>query len=454
MIEIYKLEKKEREELYVRATHFNLFYNRSKSYEDVYKHIAEQVGVHSSKELWCVITNIARALKQDALRLQIPKDNQAYVGNRQQISRRKMFLLLDSMVDSGYFVFYKGGFINVKKEEYTSSLYEMTDKLKILWKDVDINEKLEYNGDLIEIKDRETKKYLNANIRGTSVHRALVCEYNSVLCRVRLELDGIILPAQQYKRVYSDSLSYGGRFYNVAGGVQTMKQEDRKRLMINGEKVVELDFKALHPSILYEKTWQENPILVERWIEQAWDGVYNPYITKGYDDLLYIVDDEIAEHLHKHGLVKYNPIRNLFKFAVMTCLNAKRGEKRPLQPASNALTSEWYDDKKKDVVDRKYVGLYPVGDKFPARDICELVQAANLPIEEHFFSDVGISLQRIDSDIVERVIQALLDKGEVLYPEHDSVIVRESLEHEVTQLMRKAYFDVIGSDQFCVVEKK
>lgn len=32
--------------------------------------------------------------------------------------------------------------------------------------------------------------------------------------------------------------------------------------------------------------------------------------------------------------------------------------------------------------------------------------------------------------------------------------MRESIEHDVANLMRKAYYDVVGSDKFCVVEKK
>jgi hypothetical protein len=233
-----------------------------------------------------------------------------------------------------------------------------------------------------------------------------------------------------------------------------MKQEVRKRLQINGENVVELDFKALHPSILYEWVWQDNPLCVEEWIEKAWDGVYNPYSTKEYELMLRVDEQEVEEHKRCHLLAKYEPLRALFKFALMCCLNAPKGSVRPLQPAINALVVEWHDDKKRDVDSRRYVGLHCVGDTFPAQHICKLVQASNLPIAEHFFNDVGVHLQHVDSEIMSRVIQALLDKGEVLYPEHDSVIVRESIEKEVALLMRQAYNDVVGSAQFCAIEKK
>ena len=454
MNELYSIDSGERSLMYAKSTHFNLHYNTTKKYLSVYDALSVLCKKQSTKEVWCLVTNIARAIKQNATYLQIPKQFSVYTKNKQEISRTKLFSLFDELVLRDYLVFYKGGFINVKKDEYVTSLYEITDKMKLLWVGIDIDEELVYDGDLIEIKDRESKQHINSKIRGTAEMRNTVNKYNHALSVIDLQFDGAPLPVQQYKRVFSGSLNLGGRFYNVNGGVQTMKQEDRKKLMINGEKVVELDFKALHPSILYEKKWQENPKLVEYWIENSWDGAYNPYITKGYEAALYVNNDEGADQINRFGLVKYNPVRNLFKFAVMACLNAKRGEKRPITPAAKALTTEWYDDLKKKDQDRKYRGLHVIDGKFPSHAICELVQAANLPIGDSFFSDVGVELQRIDSDIIEQVISNLVEMGEVLYPEHDSVIVRESLEHVVTRLMREAYFNVIGSDQFCFIEKK
>jgi hypothetical protein len=42
----------------------------------------------------------------------------------------------------------------------------------------------------------------------------------------------------------------------------------------------------------------------------------------------------------------------------------------------------------------------------------------------------------------------------VLLPEHDSVIVRESIKDRVQQYMRDAYKEVMGSDMFCYIEEK
>ena len=52
-------------------------------------------------------------------------------------------------------------------------------------------------------------------------------------------------------RIFNRTFGRGGRFYALGGGWQSMKKELRKRIMIGGEPVVEIDFKTLHPAILY-----------------------------------------------------------------------------------------------------------------------------------------------------------------------------------------------------------
>ena len=73
----------------------------------------------------------------------------------------------------------------------------------------------------------------------------------------------------------------------------------------------------------------------------------------------------------------------------------------------------------------------------------------NKPIGEYFFSDQGIRLQYLDSEIMACVINRLICDEEPLLPEHDSVIVRESIKDEVKQHMEEAYLEVMGSKVFC-----
>ena len=52
-------------------------------------------------------------------------------------------------------------------------------------------------------------------------------------------------------RIFNRNFGRGGRFYAQGGGWQSMKKEIRSRLTIDGEPVVEIDYRTLHPGILY-----------------------------------------------------------------------------------------------------------------------------------------------------------------------------------------------------------
>ena len=63
-------------------------------------------------------------------------------------------------------------------------------------------------------------------------------------------------------------------------------------------------------------------------------------------------------------------------------------------------------------------------------------------------------MQYLDSEILSDVMSKLIMQGEILLPEHDSVIVLDELEGVALQYMKAAYLKVMGSDKFCFVEKK
>ena len=74
-------------------------------------------------------------------------------------------------------------------------------------------------------------------------------------------------PARQtLSRVFSGSFHQGGRFY---GGFWIgMKDKERVRLTVNGQEAIELDYKGIHPTLLYAEAGI------------AFDG--DPYDIPGY----------------------------------------------------------------------------------------------------------------------------------------------------------------------------
>jgi hypothetical protein len=66
------------------------------------------------------------------------------------------------------------------------------------------------------------------------------------------------------------------------------------------------------------------------------------------------------------------------------------------------------------------------------------------PIDKFFFSEAWKWLQRIDSEIAEKVMLKLLDHSCTALPIHDSFIVRSSAEGRLREAMNEAFEEVVG----------
>ena len=438
MIDICSMERSDVDKLYLCSTYFTIFYDRTKKYQVVFDTLSDSGGM---KEVWCIVSNTARALKQRSLGMSIPRTKSSYFNNPQKIYSSKMFALLDKMVEDGWFIYYRGGLYNMNPDMPLQSVYMFTDKYLALWKGVNVSDE-KSTVQAVQVKDRETKEILsNKGRKGVALKERSVLMLNEMLMNTQIFLDDIDVCVQQYTRIFNDNLQAGGRFYNTVGGVQTLPQKRRKTMQINGENVVELDFKAIHPALLYEKARQKAPDVVDYWIEHQWEGEFKPYPTFSP---VFSPNDMSDEHT----------VRRLHKFAMLVGLNAKN-----IAGAVAGLSQEFFDDKKRAPEDRRYGEIsYGVGLRgkptFPSKKICEHVMLWNKPISEFFFKDVGVILQNVDSDIMALVIEELYGMGEVLLPMHDSIIVRESIADEAETIMRKAYKQLMDTDKFCFIERK
>ena len=66
------------------------------------------------------------------------------------------------------------------------------------------------------------------------------------------------------------------------------------------------------------------------------------------------------------------------------------------------------------------------------------------PIKEYFFTGYGKELQRADSDIAEKVLVKLLNKGIVCLPVHDSFVVRNQDIAPLIKAMNEASMEYLG----------
>lgn len=446
-IDLWSIDKKERVQIQTRLTHFNIHYNQSKQYKHIVDEIME-LGV-GKKEVWCVVTNISRALKYKAIGLSVPRQRSAYSNNEQGISQRRMVILLDKLEENQYTDNFTGGVVDWKDLTTVQSCFVFKQKLLDLFIGVDVSQEQD-NFHVVEIKDRSTKELKpKSGVRGVKIITEYMNAYNQQLMNTEISDETGLLSVQQYKRVFSDNLRQGGRIYNTAGGVQVKNEEERSYMKINGEDIVELDFKAMHPSLLYEQEYEENSEDIDDWISNTWGGEYNPYGAQM--PFLKVNMEKVEAFKNMFGLTKYDPIRNLNKHALMVSLNAKTYQKAYVQ-----VTEEFRADQvgwDKLTKDAKFYGIESVGN-FPGHTVCQAVAAYNKPIAKYFFKDQGIKMQYLDSEIVADVLNRLLMEDEVLLPEHDSVIVRASIKDKVIGYMRSAYLELMGSDKFCYLEVK
>lgn len=448
--DLWVLSKRERIEIQTHITHFNIQYNESKKYRFILDCIESEVGLGYRKELWCLITNTARAIKYRAIGLSIPRDFKPYKDNPQKISHKRMVSLLDALESFGFIDLYIGGIVDWHTMGGVGSITVLKDKFLSCFQGVDVSDEVDHFA-MVEIKDRSTGEIKsNRGVRSVGKINTYMEDYNEKLILTEISKGEDLLAVQQYKRSFSDRIGLGGRHYNTSGGVQVMNQEDRGKLRINGEQVVELDFKAMHPSILYEQEYNKDPESVISWISEVWQGVYNPY---GVAMPFLVVDQEKVEWFRKeYDKPSYDPVRNIAKHALMVCLNATTYRK-----AYTQVTEEFRNDQLHwgtiPPSTAKFYGIV-ADNNFPGHTVCQAVAAHNKPIAEHFYKDKGVQLQYADSEIVAEVLNRLLMEDEVLLPEHDSVIVRQSIKDKVHRYMREAYKEIMGSDNFCYIEEK
>lgn len=204
-----------------------------------------------------------------------------------------------------------------------------------------------------------------------------------------------------YHRVFNNSSKReGGRFYGVWW--QRIPKEFRSYITINGNKTVELDFKAIQPSILYAQ--EDHPMKVGK----------DPYHV-----------DLSKYNLPKPTSDAYKDyIRPAVKEAFNLMINDTEGKM-----STGGKYSRMKDEYK---------------EKLSWDDLLTEIKSTHSMISKHFNSGVGIKLQYKDSQIAEQVLLNFAKRGVPCLCMHDSFIVEEQYQTDLQAVMSKAYLDVVG----------
>ncbi len=184
-------------------------------------------------------------------------------------------------------------------------------------------------------------------------------------------------------RIFNSDLNRGGRFYANGVSWQNVTSETRKRITIDGEPVVELDYATLHPAMLYAEA--QCPLPEDCYALPGWP-------------------------------------RKLVKLAFLILLNAKSEAQARQRIAQEPLLG---------------------GADFQSRisraaTLIAAIKGAHQPIARWFHSDVGARLMRRDSELAQAVMLDLIGQGIVALPVHDSFLVPASKRDQLETAMQRA----------------
>lgn len=289
-------------------------------------------------------------------------------------------------------------------------------KLKIeLLKDIELIN-IPTRNNLVILRDVKDKKELPyKDNKFTRNLKERLYDINLVNSRHRVELEDFperkFLVTDLHCVFNNKSFIANGRFYTGRHGYQNIRREERDYILIDGEQTVELDFKGLHPRLLY--------------------------VLKGiqYNDDPYraVMDDD-----------EFRPI---LKTLLLALINS--------DSRAAAIKVGNYR-----LLDKRKLRRYLKNNNLRIRDIIEMFKIAHQPIAEYFLTQQGFCLMNIDSQIAIQVLEHFTFKGEACLTIHDSFIVKWSNEDELRNAMKVAYEDISEKYSpthqrfFCGISKK
>lgn len=193
-----------------------------------------------------------------------------------------------------------------------------------------------------------------------------------------------------YRQFNNGSFSNGGRLYG--GWWINCQKALRPHITINGKPTVELDYSGCMIRMLYHM-----------------DGIDYRDDPYGLDALAACQPDNQSEKDY---------FREPNKRMLLALINGREGKHNERIKMPNKQTYQPH---------------------FSRTEIVEMLKAKHATIARQFFTEVGIELQRLESDIALGIITNLKAKGIVCLPIHDSFIVTCEHENELIFEMNNVY---------------
>lgn len=221
---------------------------------------------------------------------------------------------------------------------------------------------------------------------------------NEALCAADIQWSGeassAFTIAGPLVRIFNETFRQGGRFYAQGSTWQNLRAGDRARIQIDGEPTVEIDFRAMHPTLLYNAVGKLPP--------------QDCYAVAGWP-------------------------RPLAKKGLLILINAPTERK-----ARSAIANS---------DEMKAFGEEGPGAIASASRLINDLKHLHSPIAHLFHADAGLRLMRSDADLMEAIMKKVtLSMGIAVLPLHDAVIAQVSKADIVADEMMSAarQFGLVG----------
>ena len=381
---------------------------------------AKRIDKSKVQMLDCVLANLLSAYNTSS-QLLYSRDNSS--GGVRAMKQIVSYLETSEMI------------VNVigKANEYqgNSSWMIPTDKLKNEFELSRVKVALNKDASMVIVRDKDGNEKQLSRIKTRQPLKLKQAsnpaqDYNRVWLEHDVTLGGRYL-VPFCRRIFNESLDYGGRFYGASH--LTLPKAQREQLLIDGEVTVEPDFKAMHFTLLYAQVGIElNPVIDD------------PYLIDGFDrqtaklaSLVLLNSEDIGRfkaNITKSGNPKNKGVMEAYK-ADMELFIKRSSQGLPTeQPRKPAIAKGF---------------IWGMPDDIKGGDLLDSICKRHEPIAHLFGAEkIGVSLQNVDSNIMAKTIQQLTALDIPTLPVHDSLRCRESDCDTVINAMKLAYKAVTG----------
>ena len=266
----------------------------------------------------------------------------------------------------------------------------------------DTNKKfINYKDDTFTLEAREQLKHINRHLQAAVIDLNLNDEGMDALLKTLRKVDidddekhlSMFTNKTLYRIFSNSSFKLHGRFYGPWW--QNIPRGYRDNIFINGMTTIELDYSSFHPKMIHDLAG----------IEMTDD----PYLGIGDLD-------------RAHGKSMFNMMLNA----------VGKDDAASRKKAIGAYMKEFRDESMT---------------KEAANAAIEAVIERHKPIQEKFFSGIGLKLMFYDSQIANSVmLRAINEYQSVVLPIHDSFICVEEFEDQLRELMADEYIEVMKLD--------